>query len=183
LIFTPTPITGVTLVTVEPHSDERGFFTRTYCKKEFATINLNEEFVQFNHSFNIAKGTLRGLHYQIPPCAEMKYVRCVVGSIFDVVVDIRKNSPTYLQIFNIELSFSNRQGIIIPPGCAHGFQVLCDNTSIIYHHTAFYQPSVERGIKYDDPILGIKWPLDITHISERDKNFSFVDKHFEPLVL
>lgn len=181
MIFLPTPLAGVLLVRSEPISDGRGFFARTYCKKEFASVQIYDEFVQCNHSFNIAKGTLRGLHFQIPPNAEKKYVRCIHGSIFDVVVDVRKESPTYLQHFNVELSFINMLGLIIAEGCAHGFQVLEDNTSIIYHHSEFYQPNAEKGLRYDDPMLKIQWPLEVKHISDRDKNFAFIDHQFEPL--
>jgi dTDP-4-dehydrorhamnose 3,5-epimerase len=176
-----TYLSGVYIVKPNPIVDNRGFFVRTYCKQEFLSIGFDKNFVQFNHSFNLSKGTIRGLHFQKPPYAEKKYVRCVNGSIFDVVVDIRKDSPTYLQYFNVELSFFNMLGLIIPEGCAHGFQVLEDNTSIIYHHSEFYHPNSEKGLRYDDPVLSIHWPLEVKHISDRDKNFAFIDHQFEPL--
>ena len=176
-------LSGVYIVESNPLADQRGYFARTYCKNDFKSIGFQEEFVQFNHSFNLLKGTVRGMHFQRPPHAETKYVRCVHGSIFDVVVDIRKDSPTYLQHFCIELSFSNMLGLIIPEGCAHGFQVLEDNTLVIYHHTEYYQSGAEKGLKYDDPLLGIVWPLAITNISDRDKNFSIINQFFQPIQL
>ncbi len=181
--FIGTNFSGLWVVESEPFTDQRGFFARTYCRQEFQHIGLEEEFVQHNFSFNVAKGTVRGLHYQLPPYTETKYLRCVQGNIFDVVVDLRKNSPTYLKHFSIELSFSNMLGLIVPQGCAHGFQVLEDNTSVVYFHTQFYQQGFERGIKFDDPVIDIKWPLEVTYMSDRDKEFPPIDNKFEPIQL
>lgn len=181
--FIKTNFSGLWVVKSEPINDHRGFFSRTFCKHEFEDIGIQEEFVQHNFSFNVAKGTIRGLHYQIPPYTELKYLRCLQGRIFDVVVDVRKNSPTFLQHFSIELSFSNMLGLIVPHGCAHGFQVLDDNSSILYLHTEFYQQGFERGIRFDDPVLKINWPIEVSKVSERDKNFPLIDNNFEPIQL
>ena len=181
--FIDTNISGLWVVKSDPITDHRGFFARTFCKHDFQGIGLQEEFVQHNFSFNLTKGTVRGMHYQIPPYTETKYLRCVQGNIFDVVVDVRKNSPTYLKHFSIELSFSNMLGLIVPHGCAHGFQVLEDNTSLIYFHTQFYQQGFERGIRFDDPVLGINWPVKTTCMSDRDKGFPLINNKFEPIQL
>ena len=163
--------------------DQRGWFVETFNQRRFNEQISPLTFVQDNQSHSARTGTIRGMHFQRPPHAETKYVRCVQGSIFDVVVDIRKDSPTYLQHFCIELSFSNMLGLIVPEGCAHGFQVLEDNTLVIYHHTEYYQSGAEKGLKYDDPALGIVWPLAITNISDRDKNFSIINQFFQPIQL
>ncbi|MCB0688810.1 MAG: dTDP-4-dehydrorhamnose 3,5-epimerase, partial [Saprospiraceae bacterium] len=157
--FIPAHIKGLYTIDLQPFQDDRGFFSRIYCKEEFKRAGLVDEFVQVNHSVTLKKGTLRGLHYQIAPHAEVKVLRCVRGRIFDVVVDVRKGSPTFLQHFSIELSESNNKMLYIPTGLAHGFQTLVDNTAIIYQHSNFYDPGAERGIRYDDPLLSIDWPL------------------------
>jgi dTDP-4-dehydrorhamnose 3,5-epimerase len=119
----------------------------------------------------------------MPPYTEIKLLRCLQGSIFDVVVDLRKDSPTFLTCFSVELSFSNMLGLLVPEGCAHGFQVLEDNTSVFYHHSEFYHQNAEKGLRYDDPMLRIQWPLEVKHVSDRDKNFAFIDHHFESIQL
>lgn len=174
-----TPLKGLFVIEFSPMEDDRGFFMRTYCKKEFASIDFTKEFVQFNHSFNKQKGTVRGMHFQNPPFCETKLVRCVSGSIYDVVVDIRKKSPTFLQSFSIKLSDKNAKGILIPEGFAHGFQTLKNNTSVIYHHTEYYQPNSDGGLKYNDEKLNIQWPLPVTIISEKDNAYPLIDKKFK----
>jgi len=172
--FVETELQDLYIVEFKLFKDDRGFFARTFCKEEFAKINFNKEFVQFNHSYNRSKGTIRGMHYQTPPFEETKLIRCVKGSVYDVVVDFRKNSPTYLKSISIELSELNMACILIPEGFAHGFQTLEDDTSLIYHHTNFYNPNSEGGIRYDDPKLNIKWPLKPMNISLKDLSYSLL---------
>jgi len=178
MIFIPTKIEGVYVIDLEVHTDIRGEFARTFCQKEFEQIGLAKMFVQMNHSYNKTKGTLRGLHFQNSPYQETKLIRCIRGSIMDVVVDIRKGSSTFLQHFSMELSDKNRKMILIPEGCAHGFQTLENNTELIYHHTAFYTPNSDGGLNYRDPRLNINWKLPITLISEKDKAYSPLNKNF-----
>lgn len=166
--FVATDITGLFVIDLEPFEDHRGHFSRIFCQKEFQEAGLVSEFVQVNHSTTFRKGTIRGLHYQIPPFSEVKVIRCVRGSVIDIVVDIRKSSPTFLRYFAVELSETNNRMIYIPEGFAHGFQTLQDHSSLIYQHSNFYQPNSERGIRYDEPRLGISWPLEVTDISEKD---------------
>ncbi|MBI9072775.1 MAG: dTDP-4-dehydrorhamnose 3,5-epimerase [Melioribacteraceae bacterium] len=168
--FEKTIIDGVFIITTEPFIDERGFFERIYCKKEFSNIVDPKEFVQFNHSFTKEKGTIRGLHYQLPPKKERKIVKCIRGKIFDVVVDVRANSPTYFQWIAVELSDKNRKMIYIPEGCAHGFQTLVNNCELIYFHTQYYCKELEKSIFYNDLKLNIGWPMTVTKISEKDLN-------------
>jgi dTDP-4-dehydrorhamnose 3,5-epimerase len=179
MIFTATSLQGSYVISPEPYSDERGWFARTYCKKEFEVIEHHKEWVQLNHSFTIHKGTIRGMHFQKPPFSEIKMVKCIAGAVLDVIVDIRKGSPTFLQWIAIELSAANQQMIYIPEGFAHGFQTLEENTALIYHHTAFYQPGVEGGLLYNDPLLNIQWPLPIQNISERDTQHPLLDHNFK----
>lgn len=174
-------ISGLYVIEPSPFVDHRGFFARSYCKNEFSAIGFQKEFVQFNHSFNLLKGTVRGMHFQRPPHAETKYVRCVQGSIYDVAIDIRKDSPTYLKYFGIELTSSNLKGLLIPEGFAHGFQTLEDNTTVIYHSTAFYNSNSEGGILYNDPRIKIAWALTALNLSEKDRRHLMVDDNFEPI--
>lgn len=179
MIFSETALKGSFIISLEPYSDERGWFARTWCKKEFAAIGYDKEWVQLNHSFTIDKGTVRGMHFQHPPFGEIKMVRCIAGAVLDVIVDIRNNSPTFLQHISVNLSAANKQMIYIPQGFAHGFQTLEDNTELIYHHTAFYQPDVEGGLLYNDPLLNIQWPLPVQNISQRDLNHPLLDNNFK----
>ncbi len=178
MIFNKTPLQGAYSIDLSPFEDERGLFARTYCEKEFQAIGHHKNFVQFNHSRTIYKGTIRGLHYQNPPFAEIKLIRCIKGAVYDVLVDIRKNSPTFLQYFGIELSEQNMRMIYIPEGFAHGFQTLEDYAELIYHHTAFYSPGMESGLKFDDELLGINWPLPPTIISKKDQQHPPLNKTF-----
>jgi dTDP-4-dehydrorhamnose 3,5-epimerase len=179
MIFTETALKGSFIISLEPYSDERGWFARTFCKKEFEKIGHQKEWVQMNHSFTIHQGTIRGMHFQLPPFTEIKMVRCIAGSVLDVIVDIRKDSATFLQWFSVELSAANKLMIYIPEGFAHGFQTLENNSELIYHHTEFYQPGVEGGLLYNDPQLNIQWPLPVQNISERDINHPLLDNNFK----
>lgn len=179
MIFTPSELEGVFFISLQPVGDNRGWFSRTYCKNEFAAIGHTKEWVQMNHSFTAKKGTIRGMHYQLPPFSEIKMVRCIAGAVLDVVIDLRKDSPTFLQHMQLELSAQNKQMIYIPEGFAHGFQCLEDNCELIYHHSAFYTPGAEGGIRFDDPQTGIKWPLNPTEISDRDRSHPLLDNNFK----
>jgi len=183
MIFQETVLKNAYTIDLEPFTDDRGLFARTFCKKEFANIGHHKEFVQFNHSRSNYTGTLRGMHFQKAPAAEVKLIRCIRGSIFDVIVDLRKSSPTFLQYFGVELSEQNMRMIYVPEGFAHGFQTLQDYTELIYHHTAFYAPDQDGGIRYNDPRINIQWPLAITSISEKDKNYPFLPDAYENIDL
>jgi len=178
MIFTETILKGSFVIDLKPFQDNRGWFARTFCKEEFAKIGHTKEWVQMNHSFTKQQGTIRGMHYQLPPFSEIKMVRCIAGAVFDVIVDIRKKSPTFLQWFGVELSATNKKMIYIPEGFAHGFQTLTDDAELIYHHSEFYKSNVENGIKYDEPKVNIDWKLDVTNISERDKQHNFLTEDF-----
>ena len=179
MIFTETTLKGCYTIGLEPYVDERGWFARTYCKNEFGKIGHTAEWVQLNHSFTRNTGAIRGMHYQLPPFSEIKMVRCIAGAVFDVVVDIRKGSATFLQWFGTELSAVNKKMIYIPVGFAHGFQALSDDCELIYHHSQFYQPGVEGGLRYNDTKLNIKWPLPVANVSERDGSHPFLDENFK----
>jgi dTDP-4-dehydrorhamnose 3,5-epimerase len=169
-----TPLKDSYIIEIEPHTDNRGFFERLFCKKEFLTIGFSKEIVQINHSFSKKKGTVRGLHYQIPPFTETRIIKCIKGSVFDVAVDLRKNSPTFLKCFGLELTEENNLMFFIPEGFAHGFQTLKSNTGLLYFHTGYYNPGSEAGINHADPLLDLEFPLKVTEISVRDKNHSFL---------
>jgi len=177
--FIPTYLKGVYIIEVQPVSDNRGWFARTFCKKEFAEIGHTKEWIQLNHSFTNKKGTIRGMHYQLPPHGEIKMVRCIAGAISDIVIDLRKDSETFLKWISVELSSINRKMIYIPEGFAHGFQTLSDNCELIYHHSDFYTPLAEQGIRFDDPLVNIKWPLPLTEISEKDLLHSLLNENFK----
>jgi len=179
MTFTETSLKGAFVVELQLITDERGWFTRSFCKREFEKIGHLKEFVQFNHSSNLKKGTLRGMHYQNAPFGEAKLIRCIKGSIMDVIVDIRMNSPTFLQYYTIELSSKNRRMLYIPQGFAHGFQTLANNTELLYHHTEYYNIHADTGFVYNDNRLDIKWNLPITIISEKDKNLKKINNTFK----
>jgi dTDP-4-dehydrorhamnose 3,5-epimerase len=166
--FEPTKLSGMFIVEVEPHEDSRGIFARTFCAREFAEQGLVSTFVQSSVSFNRKRGTLRGLHYQLPPACEAKLVRCTAGSLYDVIVDLRPDSPTYLQHIGVELTARNRRAVYVPEMFAHGFQSLEDETEVFYQISAFFVPDKSTGIRHDDPKLGISWPLPVSVISEKD---------------
>lgn len=159
MTFDELPVAGAYRIGLEPHADERGFFARTFCAREFAERGLVECFVQANLSHNPHRGTLRGLHFQRSPHAEAKLVRCTRGALFDVVVDLRPDSPTYGRWAGVELSADNRRALYVPEGCAHGFQTLSDDTEAFYLVSAFYVPDAEGGLCWDDPRLAIDWPV------------------------
>ncbi len=172
MIFEETNLKSSFVIFPKTIKDNRGEFSRFFCKQEFKKIGLEKEFVQINHSYNLLKGTIRGMHFQKSPFEESKLIRCVRGSVLDVIIDLRPESNTYLKHFAVELSADNKKMIYIPTGFAHGFQTLQENTELIYHHTEYYKPEFETGIRYNDPQLGIKWPLTVTGISDKDKNYS-----------
>jgi len=156
--FTETKIPGAFVVDLEPHSDERGFFARAWCAREFEEHGLESRLMQCNLSFNERAGTLRGMHYQREPHAEAKAIRCTRGAIYDVIVDLRPDSGTYKQWLAVELSAENRRLLHVPEGCAHGYQTLTDETETLYLVSAFYAPEAEGGVRWDDPAFGIEWP-------------------------
>ena len=181
MIFTPTPLTGSFVIGLTPNSDHRGWFARTYCKNEFEQIGHTKEFVQMNQSYTREKGALRGMHFQRTPHREIKLVRCIAGSVFDVIVDLRAGSSTFGQWFGAELSAKNRQMMYVPEGFAHGFQTVEEDSELLYLVSEFYTPGVEGGVRYDDPMLNIQWPLPVSDISEKDANHPFLTQNFNRL--
>ncbi len=177
--FTPTFLAGAYIIDPIVHEDDRGQFIRTFCKKEFSEIGFHGEWVQLNHSITFRKGTIRGLHFQKHPFGEVKMVKCIKGSIYDVIVDLRKDSETFLKWTSIELSAENKRMLFIPKGFAHGFQTLESNCELIYHHSEFYYKDAEDGVRYSDPMIGIKWPHNVSEISERDRTHNLLDKEFK----
>jgi dTDP-4-dehydrorhamnose 3,5-epimerase len=172
--FTPTKLAGAYVIEPQPHADSRGLFARTFCANEFRAQGLVDVFVQCNTSWNVSKGTLRGLHFQLSPSSEVKLVRCTAGALWDVIVDLRPQSATYLQYVAIELTAGNRLALYIPEMFAHGFQTLEEGTEVFYQMSQFYAPKLARGIRYDDPKIGIKWPLPVTSISDLDLNWTLL---------
>jgi dTDP-4-dehydrorhamnose 3,5-epimerase len=170
--FTPTPLKDAIVVELEKLEDERGYFARTWCLREFGENALEEGLVQCSTSFNVVKGTLRGLHYQIAPHAETKLVRCTRGAIFDVIADVRPSSPTFLRWFGTELTADNGRMLHIPKGFVHGFQTLEPNSEVFYQMSEFYEPSAARGVRWNDPLLGVQWPLEVTVMSEKDRLYA-----------
>ena len=181
--FTETKLKGSYSVDIIPFVDERGWFVRTFCKNDFREIGFTKEWVQINHSFTAKEGTIRGMHFQYPPFAEIKLVRCISGKIFEVIVDLRKGSDTFLEWVGVELSAENKKMMFIPEGFAHGFQTLTDDTQLIYHHTNIYKPESEGGFTHDDSMINIKWPLEVSCISGRDKMLPPLTNNFEGLIL
>jgi dTDP-4-dehydrorhamnose 3,5-epimerase len=169
LIFTPTPLAGAWLVELEPIADDRGFFARSFCREEFEARGLDPRIAQTNISFNRRRGTLRGLHYQAAPYAEAKLVRCTQGAIWDAIVDLRPESPTYKRWHGVELSAASRRALYVPEGFAQGFQTLADNSEVLYLMSQFYRPDAARGLRWDDPALGIAWPIADPQLSDRDR--------------
>jgi dTDP-4-dehydrorhamnose 3,5-epimerase len=167
--FTATKLAGAYIIEPQLHKDDRGLFARTYCAREFRDQGLRGTFVQCNTSWNAHAGTVRGLHYQLPPACEAKLVRCTAGSLWDVIVDVRPDSPTYLQYAGVELTAKNRRALYIPEMFAHGFQTLEDGTEVFYQMSEFYAPELAVGLRYDDPQLRISWPLPVVSLSDRDR--------------
>lgn len=181
--FSNTTLSGVYTVSRIFSKDQRGFFSRFFCAEEFAAVGLVTPIAQINHTLTMKKGTVRGMHFQYPPHAETKIVSCLSGVIFDVAVDIRRNSKTFLKWHGEELSSDNRKSLIIPEGFAHGFQALSDDCELIYLHTARYNQAAEGAINAVDPRLSIEWPLPITEVSERDRTHPHLDIDFKGLDL
>ncbi|MEX2541130.1 MAG: dTDP-4-dehydrorhamnose 3,5-epimerase [Trueperaceae bacterium] len=171
MIFSETPLTGAFVIDLDRREDERGFFARSFCMHEFLEHGLESFTAQCNLSFNHQAGTLRGMHYQLPPAAEAKLVRCTRGAIFDVIIDLRPDSPTRLQHFGVRLDDENRRALYVPPQFAHGYQALTAGAEVSYQVSEFYTPGQERGLRYDDPAFGIEWPLEVTVISEKDASW------------
>ncbi|WP_447979310.1 dTDP-4-dehydrorhamnose 3,5-epimerase [Candidatus Nitrospira bockiana] len=171
MIFTRTEIPGAYLIDVEPREDERGMFARTWCAGEYEAHGLNPRIVQCSVSYTKARGTLRGMHYQVPPRAEAKLVRCTRGAIFDVIIDLRAGSPAFSKHLAVILTAENRRMLYVPEGCAHGFQTLEDHTEVFYQMSEVYAPACARGVRWDDPAFGIRWPAGDPILSERDRTF------------
>jgi dTDP-4-dehydrorhamnose 3,5-epimerase len=176
-------LAGLKIVQRKPLEDARGFLSRFYCAKEFKSYGLDKPISQINHTLTHQKGAVRGLHYQQVPYAEIKLVSCLKGEIFDVAVDLRKNSPTFLQWHGEVLSQSNQRSLLIPEGFAHGFQTLTEDCELIYLHTASYVKEAEAALNVTDPRVGISWPLEITELSERDSLHAMIKNDFEGIVL
>jgi dTDP-4-dehydrorhamnose 3,5-epimerase len=171
LIFTEIQLNGSFLIELHRIEDERGFFARSCCKREFDQHGLSSEWVQCNISFNRKRGTLRGMHYQSAPYEEIKLVRCTKGAIYDVIIDLRPDSQTFREWYSIELTENNRKMLYIPEGFAHGFLTLTDHTEVFYQMSEFYAPGHGRGVRWNDPAFNITWPIDVNVISEKDNQF------------
>jgi len=176
VIFTETKLKGAFVIDLERREDQRGFFARAFCQNEFKAYGLKPVIAQANIASTRKKGTMRGLHFQYPPAAETKLVRCTRGAILDVIVDLRPESATYLQHISVELNEDNQRALYVPERFAHSYLTLCDNTDTSYHVGEFYTPEAEGGLLYNDPRLGLKWPIPITTISEKDQNFPLLDQ-------
>jgi dTDP-4-dehydrorhamnose 3,5-epimerase len=172
VIFTETPLAGAFVIDVKPLEDERGFFARSFCMREFEEHGLETLTAQCNLSFNQRAGTLRGMHYQLPPAAEAKLVRCLRGAIWDVIIDLRPDSPSYLRHFGVRLDDENRRALYVPPLFAHGYQALVDGAEVSYQVSEFYTPGQERGLRFDDPAFAIEWPVPVTVVSEKDRSWA-----------
>ena len=181
--FEETPLQGCYVIRTTPFVDHRGAFARFFCSDELKELLGNRQIVNVNFSRTVKKGSIRGLHFQYPPMAEMKFVRCIRGSVYDVVIDIRINSPTFLNSYGLKLTGNNMKMLCVPEGFAHGFQVLDDFSEMLYLHTNFYSKEHEGALNYNDPTLKINWPLDPRIISEKDINHRFVDSTFKGIVL
>jgi dTDP-4-dehydrorhamnose 3,5-epimerase len=179
--FVPTSIAGAVIIRHDVRSDDRGRFKRQYCERDFAAAGLNTRWVQANHSVTLGAGAVRGMHFQRPPRGEAKLVSCPSGRAFDVAVDLRRGSETFLEWTALELD--DGTSFYIPEGCAHGFQALTEEVHLIYQHSAEYAPEAEAGVHFDDPALGIAWPLPIGTVSDRDRAFPLIDAAFEGIAL
>lgn len=168
--FLETALSGAFVIDLEPHDDDRGFFARSFCQHEFEDHGLKPVIAQANLAFNRRKGTVRGMHFQVPPAAETKLVRATRGAILDIILDLRPESPTYLRHISVELTEDNHRALYVPERFAHGYQALADSTETSYQVGEFYSPADERALPHDDPRLGLEWPLPVTVISEKDRN-------------
>lgn len=175
MIFTETELAGAYIIDVDKKADNRGFFARSFCAKEFEGVGLKPTVAQVNLCFNPTKGTLRGMHYQVPPATETKLVRCTRGAIYDVIVDLRPDSPTYLQHVGVELTADNHRSLYVPEMFGHGYQTLTEDAELVYIVSEFYTPGCERGLRHDDPALSIEWPLPISLISEKDSSWPLLE--------
>lgn len=173
--FAPTAVAGACVVEPERHADARGFFARTWCAEEFAQAGLDARLSQCSVAYNLRRGTLRGLHYQAPPWAEAKLVRCTRGAVFDVAVDLRPDSPTFRRFVGVELTADNGRALYIPRGCAHGMLTLADASEVFYQISAPHQPDAARGVRWSDPFFGIEWPGRVEVIAPRDRDYPDVD--------
>lgn len=170
--FIETKLKGAFVLELEQRQDQRGFFARTFCAQEFTDHGLKPTVAQCNLSYNYKQGTLRGMHYQVAPATETKLVRCTSGAIYDVIIDMRPESPTYMLHIGVELSAENRRALYVPDMFAHGYQALTDGAEVVYQVGEFYTPGYERGLRYDDPTFGIEWPLAVSEISDKDAAWS-----------
>lgn len=178
-----TSIPGVGVIESTVFQDNRGSFSRLFCSREVQALLGHRTIVQINHSITHSVGAVRGLHYQYPPHAEMKIVRCLKGHVYDVAVDLRQGSPTFLKWIAIELTPESRLAFVIPEGCAHGLQVLEEDSELLYLHTSFYTPGAEGAVRFDDPKIGVDWPLEPTDLSMRDLNHPYLEDNFKGIVL
>ncbi|BAY23466.1 dTDP-4-dehydrorhamnose 3,5-epimerase [Calothrix sp. NIES-2100] len=176
MIFIKTELKDAFIIEVEKKQDNRGFFARSFCAQEFMAHGLKPKVAQCNLSFNYKKGTLRGMHYQLAPAAETKLIRCTKGAIYDVIIDMRPDSPTFLSHIGVELTADNHRALYVPEMFAHGYQALTDDAEVVYQVGEFYTPGYERGLRYDDPFFNIQWPLEVTEISEKDLNWPLLSK-------
>lgn len=176
--FNPTPLSGAYTIDLEKREDDRGFFARLFCVNEFDQAGLDRTIVQINNSLSKDKGTLRGIHYQLAPKAETKIVRCIRGSLYDVIVDLRPGSPTFLKWFGAKLSAENRTMMFVPKGFGHAFLTLEEDTEAFYMVTEFYAPELERGLRWNDPKIGIEWPIEPVIISDKDQRHPDFDLHY-----
>jgi dTDP-4-dehydrorhamnose 3,5-epimerase len=176
MIFVATRLPGAFIIDLERREDTRGFFARAFCARELEAHGLALPIVQANVAFSNRRGTIRGLHYQAAPAVETKLVRCTQGAVLDVIVDLRPDSPTWLQHLSVELTAANRRGLLVPPLFAHGYQTLTDDAEVTYLVSEYFTPESERGVRYDDPAIGIRWPLPVAAISEKDAAWPLVDR-------
>lgn len=177
--FVETKLAGAWIVELETIDDDRGFFARAFCQREFDDYGIASDVRQANLSMSSMAGTVRGMHFQYPPAAENKFIRCISGALLDVIVDLRPESPTFLQHTSVELTAANRRAFVVPPRFAHGFMTLTDDTEVLYLVSAFYTPAEEGGLRHDDPALGIEWPRAVSVISDKDATWSALEEQRE----
>lgn len=179
--FTETPLAGAWIVELDKKEDDRGFFARAFCQREFDEHGIASTVRQANISLSSAKGTVRGMHFQYPPATENKFIRCISGALVDIIVDVRPESPTFLQHTAVELSAGNRRAFVVPPRFAHGFMTLTEDTEVLYLVSEFYTPAEEGGLRWNDPALGIEWPGDVSVISDKDATWPDLGDQIEKL--